>query len=58
MDAFSSQSDADREPFPTATISKQAAMLDELGEAGWEVYNILFDGEGHPVYFLRLELDS
>lgn len=58
FDAFASQQDHEREPYPTATLNKQADMLDALGEEGWEVYDIKFDDDGRAVYFLRLELDG
>ncbi|MCB0964408.1 MAG: hypothetical protein KDA98_14100 [Acidimicrobiales bacterium] len=58
MDAFGGQSDAEREPYPQASLQRQAAMLDALGEQGWDVYEIKFDENGYPLYFLRLDLDG
>jgi hypothetical protein len=36
----------------------QPALLDGLGESGWEVYEIKFDNDGQPLYFLRLLLNA
>lgn len=58
MDAFARQSEEEREPYPQGSLQLQAAMLDELGEQGWDVYEIKFDENGHPLYFLRLDLSD
>jgi hypothetical protein len=51
MDAFADQTDEERPPFPTASMNKQAKMLDDLGERGWDVYEMKFDSDGHALYF-------
>lgn len=57
LDAFVQCSEEEKQRYPTGPMNKQAQMLDALGEEGWEVYEIKFDEDGKPLYFLRLALD-
>jgi len=56
FDAFAQCSEEDKQRYPIGAMTKQAQMLDALGEEGWEVYEIKFDEDGRPLYFLRLTL--
>lgn len=57
MDAFASLSESERGNVPEAPLGRQAELLNELGEQGWDVYEIKFDENGYPLYFLRLRLE-